>query len=59
MKTVFDNHSHLFKGKGVIQDMSGCNCNHGECSGDKSNHKHKNGQCIHPDGTKHPIHEKH
>ncbi len=36
-----------------------CSCNHGECSGDKDTHKHENGQCIHPDGTKHPIHEKH
>jgi hypothetical protein len=51
--------------------MSECNCNHGECSGDKSQHKHENGsgdksqhkhengECIHPDGTKHTIHEKH
>jgi len=36
-----------------------CNCNHGECSGDKSAHKHENGECVHPDGTKHHIHEKH
>ncbi len=36
-----------------------CNCNHGECSGDKSTHKHENGECVHPDGTKHTIHEKH
>jgi hypothetical protein len=39
--------------------MSECNCNHGECEGDKSTHKHENGECIHPDGTRHPIHEKH
>ena len=36
-----------------------CNCNHGECSGDKSTHKHEGGECIHPDGTRHPVHEKH
>lgn len=39
--------------------MAECNCNHGECKVDKGTHKHENGQCIHPDGTKHPIHEKH
>jgi len=39
--------------------MSECNCNHGECSSDKSQHKHENGECVHPDGTKHTIHEKH
>lgn len=36
-----------------------CNCDDHACSGDKSTHKHENGQCIHADGTKHPIHEKH
>ncbi len=36
-----------------------CNCNPGECDGDKNTHKHENGECIHPDGTKHTINEKH
>ncbi len=39
--------------------MAECNCNHDECSGDKDTYKHENGKCIHHDGTKHPIHEKH
>ncbi len=40
--------------------MEKCNCDPKHCKGDKKkNHKHENGQCIHPDGTKHPIHEKH
>ena len=36
-----------------------CNCDDQHCTGDKSGHKHENGQCIHADGTSHPIHEKH
>jgi len=36
-----------------------CNCDPKDCKGDsKKNHKHENGQCIHPDGTRHAIHEK-
>lgn len=36
-----------------------CNCDGTHCVGNKGDHKHENGECIHPDGTKHPIHEKH
>ncbi len=36
-----------------------CNCDHEHCSGDQSNHKHEGGECIHPDGLRHPIHEQH
>ena len=39
--------------------MSECNCNQREYNGDKSAHKHGGGECIHSDGTQHPIHEKH
>ena len=37
-----------------------CNCDPKHCKGDnKKDHKHEKGQCIHPDGTSHAIHEKH
>ena len=36
-----------------------CNCSDDHCKGDKNTHKHENGECIHLDGTKHPIHETH
>ena len=36
-----------------------CNCKDDHCSGDKSNHKHEGEECIHPDGTKHTIHDQH
>ena len=36
-----------------------CDCSDDHCKGDKSTHKHENGQCVHPDGTSHPIHEQH
>jgi len=38
---------------------SECNCSDEHCKGDKSTHKHENNECIHADGTKHPIHETH
>lgn len=37
--------------------MANCNCSDEHCSGDKNQHKHENDECIHPDGTKHPIHK--
>lgn len=36
-----------------------CNCSHEQCKCETSTHKHENGQCFHPDGTQHPIHEHH
>ena len=33
-----------------------CNCSDEHCKGDKSTHIHDAGNCIHADGTKHPIH---
>ena len=41
--------------------MSSTNCDSSDehCSGDKNSHKHEGGNCIHPDGSSHPIHEKH
>jgi len=47
------------KKNGVCMSQEKCNCNDDHCKGDKSKHKHEGGKCIHPDGTRHPIHEKH
>ena len=60
VKTNQENKDQSFIVNSICTSMADeCNCNHGECSGDKSSHKHENGECIHPDGTKHTIHEKH
>lgn len=34
-----------------------CNCDDSRCNGDKNTHKHESGQCVHADGSRHPIHE--
>ena len=36
-----------------------CNCSDEHCNGDKSTHKHENGEYIHTDGIRHPTHEQH
>ncbi len=34
-----------------------CNCDDTHCVGNKGDHKHEGKECVHPDGTRHPIHD--
>ena len=60
VKTSQENYDQFFIANHIGKPMAEpCNCDDHACSGDKGTHKHENGECIHVDGTKHPIHEKH